>query len=157
MERTETADGTTAGTAAGTFWAKVEMVGWMAVVRALSVFWPLADLLEWADARAESGWVERGLPEAERRELARLAEGYAGRASSYLPGTRCLHRALAAQIWLARRGIDSEVVVGLRRSGDLEGHAWLEWDRGRETLFGEGGEEEEKEYREILRSSRKIG
>lgn len=39
----------------------------------------------------------------------------------------CLVQALAAQHWLARRGIGSEIVLGARKTGDkgIDAHAWL--------------------------------
>jgi hypothetical protein len=39
----------------------------------------------------------------------------------------CLVQALAAQRWLARRGIGSEIVLGARKAGDkgIDAHAWL--------------------------------
>ena len=39
----------------------------------------------------------------------------------------CLVQALAAQRWLARRGIASEIVLGARKAGDkgIDAHAWL--------------------------------
>jgi hypothetical protein len=39
----------------------------------------------------------------------------------------CLVQALAAQRWLARHGIASEIVLGARRAGDkgIDAHAWL--------------------------------
>lgn len=49
------------------------------------------------------------------------------RASRFLPGTTCIHRALAGQRMLLRRQIPARVVLGLRKNaGALEGHAWLE-------------------------------
>jgi len=39
----------------------------------------------------------------------------------------CLVQALAAQHWLGRRGIASEIVLGARKTGDkrIDAHAWL--------------------------------
>jgi hypothetical protein len=39
----------------------------------------------------------------------------------------CLVQALAAQRWLARRGIASEIVLGARKTRDksIDAHAWL--------------------------------
>jgi hypothetical protein len=39
----------------------------------------------------------------------------------------CLVQALAAQRWLARLGISSEIVLGARKTGGsgLDAHAWL--------------------------------
>ena len=56
----------------------------------------------------------------------RIAARAVGRVSRLIPGVRCLHRALACRVWFARRGVRSEVVVGFRKRGAIEGHAWLE-------------------------------
>lgn len=49
------------------------------------------------------------------------------RASRVLPGTTCIHRALAGQRMLLRRQIPARIVLGLRKSTEaVEGHAWLE-------------------------------
>lgn len=50
----------------------------------------------------------------------------ASRASRVVPGSACMHRALATRLWLARRGVDSQIVIGFRKRGAIEGHAWLE-------------------------------
>lgn len=50
----------------------------------------------------------------------------ASRASKLVPGSACMHRALATRLWLARRGVDSQIVIGFRKRGAIEGHAWLE-------------------------------
>ena len=54
------------------------------------------------------------------------------RASRLVPGSTCIHRALAAQKMLIRRGFGARVVIGLRkRHAQLEGHAWIEaWRAG---------------------------
>jgi hypothetical protein len=41
----------------------------------------------------------------------------------------CLVRSLAAWALLLRRGVATDLRIGVRRSeGKLEGHAWLQWD-----------------------------
>lgn len=60
------------------------------------------------------------------------------RVSRLIPGTTCIHRALAAQEMLYRRRFPARLIVGLRRNGaQLEGHAWLEviGDRLTASLF----------------------
>lgn len=48
----------------------------------------------------------------------------------------CLVQALAAQRWLARNGIATDLVLGARKSagGDMEAHAWLK--AGKRTVVG---------------------
>lgn len=50
------------------------------------------------------------------------------RLSRFVPGARCLAQALAGQVLLAHRGIDSELKFGVMRSPEkgIRAHAWLE-------------------------------
>jgi len=49
-------------------------------------------------------------------------------ASRHLPHPRCLTRAVAAQLLLARAGYLAEIRIGVRKRGDkLDAHAWLEY------------------------------
>lgn len=47
-----------------------------------------------------------------------------------VPGATCLTQALSAQVLLARHGIASEILLGVRKdeSGALKAHAWLYYD-----------------------------
>ena len=49
--------------------------------------------------------------------------------SRYLPGVKCLARALATQVLLTRYGYSSELQIGVAKSeqGELEAHAWVEY------------------------------
>lgn len=49
----------------------------------------------------------------------------------------CLERSLILQAWLAAHGMRRDVVIGVRRDGDVKAHAWLdgvEDSRGFEEL-----------------------
>jgi hypothetical protein len=50
------------------------------------------------------------------------------RASRWVPGARCLTRALAGQVMLGRRGLPADLRLGVARTaaGGVEAHAWLE-------------------------------
>ena len=52
------------------------------------------------------------------------------RIDRFVPGSTCIHRAVAGHRMLTRRGIDARVVIGLRSGDALEGHAWIEIDGG---------------------------
>ena len=68
-------------------------------------------------------------------------------ASSFVPGSTCLTRALALAGVLARRGVESRVVIGARRAASgLEAHAWVT-SGGRVILGGATHEA----YEEIAR------
>ena len=62
------------------------------------------------------------------------AVGVAGRV---VPEATCLVRAMAAQILLARHGVESSIRLGVKRAeaGELKAHAWLEC-RGRVVVGG---------------------
>lgn len=85
-------------------------------------------------------------PGDDREELrAKWIERAVWRADRLVPGSTCIHRAIAGQRMLVRRGVAARVVVGLRKRAELEGHAWIEADRdaGIERLFTEEGEYDE--------------
>jgi len=52
------------------------------------------------------------------------------RASKFVPDATCLTQSVAAQVLLARAGINSTLCFGARRSasGAFEAHAWVECD-----------------------------
>ncbi len=62
-----------------------------------------------------------------RETLAREAHTLATSLSSMTPLSNCLDEAIAARLWLARRGVRGDVVVGMRRAANdgWDGHAWL--------------------------------
>jgi hypothetical protein len=41
--------------------------------------------------------------------------------------SRCLMQSLVLTVILARRGIDSSLLIGVKPGGDFEAHAWLEY------------------------------
>jgi hypothetical protein len=52
-----------------------------------------------------------------------------GVASRFIPGARCLARAIAAQLLLARAGHLADMRIGVRKEGNsLDAHAWLEYE-----------------------------
>jgi hypothetical protein len=58
-------------------------------------------------------------------------------ASRRMPAALCLPRALALQKMLAQNGHESQLKIGVAKSGDLlEAHAWLLWN-GRIIMGGE--------------------
>jgi hypothetical protein len=80
--------------------------------------------------RASNGRSQRLGPET-IEEVSRAVD----RASRFVPGARCLAQALTAQILLARRGIPTELRIGVAREegGPVRAHAWLEG--GGKVLF----------------------
>jgi hypothetical protein len=75
----------------------------------------------------------------ERRVGARLARAVV-RTLSVLPtDSRCLMRSLVLTRLLARRGIHSTLVLGVRGDGDFAAHAWVE--HGMVALLAPGGSE----------------
>lgn len=93
------------------------------------------------------GW-DRSLTKARRREAAadgakregvdqccRAVERSLLRMSRFVPGSTCIHRSLAGQRMLLRRGMAARIAIGLRRGEEeIEGHAWIEVDRRGQSL-----------------------
>lgn len=87
-----------------------------------------ASQLERAKALADEPAVTANGDDEQRL---RRVERALWRVSRWVPGASCIHRALAAQRMLRRRGFQSEVVIGLRRGDEeIEGHAWIEVRHG---------------------------
>ena len=119
--------------------------------RGLALMRPIGALVRVANRLADQIGRDRANKSVE--STVGLAKRAAGRASKLVPGAACLHRALAARVWLARRGIPAEIVVGFRNDGGLEGHAWLEVPSptGPIAVF------DQPSYRESFRESGLIG
>jgi hypothetical protein len=117
--------------------AQTEMLVEIAAARAASEMFSIEQLLKLAGdvARWAARVPARGGRSAE--EWSEIAQLLAHRASRLVPGAKCMHRALAGRVWLARRGIEAQIVVGFRKRGAIEGHAWLELQTqdGPKTLF----------------------
>lgn len=118
----------------------IEMGGLLAAARAAAAVRPIGDLVRWASGLAER-WGRPIGPGHDAEGSVALAQTAARRMSRLFPGTTCLHRALATRIWLSRRGIDADIVVGFRQGAGLEGHAWLEvlLEGRSHTLFSQEG------------------
>ena len=115
--------------------AQAEMLAQVFGARVVAEFFNIEDLMRLAATTAEfaARFPTRpaGLkyPASEEQivdHAAELAVLLAARASRLIPGAECLHRALAGRVWLARRGVDAQIVVGFRKRGVIQGHAWLE-------------------------------
>lgn len=108
---------------------------WIALVRSrLGLrFRPITQV----PARAHA-WDRDRFPSREARLRAAHSVGRAvDVAASFLPRTRCLPKALAAQALVRRLGLPSRLHVGFLRTaqGAVRGHAWLECEG--EVVVGE--------------------
>jgi hypothetical protein len=81
---------------------------------------------------------------ADREDLSRIQWAIAA-ATRRIPGATCLVQALTAEALLQRRGLPSELCLGVRKrdtaSKSLEAHAWVLCDR--EVVTGGGDEQPE--------------
>lgn len=50
-------------------------------------------------------------------------------ASRYMPGVKCLARALTTQVIMSRHGLSGQLRIGVAKTerGKLEAHAWVEY------------------------------
>lgn len=88
---------------------------------------PVAEVA--ALARRPSGTAEAPQPERESRQLALKLAWVVHRTLNHLPGdTRCLTRSLVLIRILARRGIETKLVIGVRADDGFAAHAWVELD-----------------------------
>jgi hypothetical protein len=131
--------------------AQTEMLAELAAARVASEMFSIEQLLKLAGDAAR--WAGR-FGVRDRRpveEWPEIAELLANRASRLVPGAKCMHRALAGRVWLARRGIAAQIVVGFRKRGTIEGHAWLELQtpEGTQTLFNADEDGYRESFREV--------
>jgi hypothetical protein len=84
----------------------------------------LPDVL--ADLRRPLAEGVAGRPELDD-QLTGIRLGRAvGRTLRLFPDARCLLRSLVLVDLLSRRGIESSFVLGVRKEGDFQAHAWVE-------------------------------
>ncbi|HKP21799.1 MAG TPA: lasso peptide biosynthesis B2 protein [Thermoleophilaceae bacterium] len=78
-------------------------------------------------ARRPPSTSDRPLSEREGRYLAVKLAWVVHRTLNHLPGdTRCLTRSLVLLRILARRGIETKLVIGVRADEGFAAHAWVE-------------------------------
>ncbi len=108
--------------------AQLEMGLLVASARVLTSFMGIKEIVSLCHRTAETmpGFVVRETSKSEVEAMVGRGKILAGRASKLVPGSACMHRAIATRLWLARRGVDSQIVIGFRKRGAIEGHAWLE-------------------------------
>ena len=75
------------------------------------------------------GKARRSPSDGDREDIDRIVSAVA-LTSGYVPGVKCLERALAAKVLLSSRGhpVDLRIGVDRGRAQQLEAHAWLEDD-----------------------------
>ena len=84
----------------------------------------IRDVLRLAERAAATLRGTSLLPE--HPETLARARALAYRWSKIIPGCSCLHRAVSTQVFLGAFRMQTRVVLGVRRTNALEGHAWLE-------------------------------
>jgi hypothetical protein len=116
----------------------VEVLGTYARVRWLLRRRDLGGVVEALERRAPSGPPVGAGAAAALRTGARLARPVQRCLAALPTDSRCLNRSLVLLALLARRGISSKLVIGVRPGEDFAAHAWVERD-GR-PLLPSGGE-----------------
>jgi Transglutaminase-like superfamily len=80
-------------------------------------------------ARRPPNSPEAPQPERENRQLALKLAWVVHRTLNHIPGdTRCLTRSLVLMRILARRGIETKLIIGVRADDEFAAHAWVELD-----------------------------
>ncbi|MBE9117044.1 lasso peptide biosynthesis B2 protein [Lusitaniella coriacea LEGE 07157] len=96
----------------------------LAAIRLGLVFLPFQTLRRLLGKIARSSRVESRMERSRDRIIWAVET-----ASRYLPGqSRCLARALTAQVLLSRQGYEAQIRIGVAKDsrGHLEAHAWVE-------------------------------
>ena len=115
-------------------WTELCALAWLLVVRvglAVSTFPKVLELVERAGSKGAGRRPVKPIAAVDR--ISRSVK----RASRLVPGAKCLAQSMTGQILLARRGIPSQLKVGVARKGsdELRAHAWLEQDG--HVVFGD--------------------
>lgn len=113
--------------------ALLEALFLLTIVRLMLAFTPFEVAARRLDAMGEPRAQTRVGPQSEYPEGRAEADAevllWAIRAAArVVPRATCLVQALGARVLLRRRGLESELHVGVARAstGDFEAHAWLE-------------------------------
>lgn len=115
------------------FRLKVEAFLWMWFFQGAFALFSFHRVSSWRERLARP----RGAAPDDLREVVRRVRYAIRRANVRVWKARCLADAFTAQVLLARRGVTSDLRIGVRKDGDaLDAHAWLELD-GR-CILGEG-------------------
>jgi len=104
---------------------------WAVIVEAMATLVAIRVALRWSATPRLLSWASRVRPNAVPPSAARIRRvaWLADVAGRRLLSQRCLPRALAVARVLSRRGVASQVRVGVRRADDrFGGHAWVEWN-----------------------------
>lgn len=102
--------------------AVFEAVGMLSLVRLRLRAFGSRRAKRWATVSSPRGHPSGGLDTA---RLADLVE----KVSRVVPwNPNCLDRSVSLQRMLARRGVASDLLIGVRRRNDFEFHAWVEID-----------------------------
>ena len=103
----------------------LEAVGELARARVVLWFRPFSSVWLGLEGRRRAADRGLGLDAVDPSAVARAVR----RASRLVPMANCLPQALATYTLLARRGIESEVRLGVARDGQrFKAHAWVELD-----------------------------
>lgn len=103
------------------------LLGW---IRFRLRFGSAPEVLRWSASTARRKVITPASQDAQRRLDAGTIAWMVRAVSRRLPGTTCLHRALATRILLAEHGHESEMKIGVQRDeeGVFRAHAWIEID-----------------------------
>lgn len=115
--------------------SRAEVVAWVLVFRALLWIVPLRTVL--AAARRAAAWSAREALPTATEDLA----GVLRQATRFTPRATCLPQALGAAVFVGRRGMPVDVVLGSPLEaprGRLEAHAWIAYGEG--VTVGEAGD-----------------
>lgn len=125
-----------------------EVLACVVVARALLSLAPFRRILAWSQYWAQAAGEP---PQGEAAEKVEKNLAYlVGAIGRRVPMATCLTQALALQFLLARRGLHSEMHIGVgKEGGDFRAHAWLETRHG--VIIG--GTRRLGAYRPILSSS----
>lgn len=134
-------------TTRGTVSENIEMLLWLGAAYLFTRKLTPEQITLWSARSA--AWLNNGgsISSSSAPDVCDLAACLALRWSRVIHGD-CYDRAVAMRWWCARRGLDLQVVLGIRRGarGDVEGHAWIEDMQGELYLV-----QQDAGYQEVTR------
>lgn len=115
--------------------SRAEVVAWVLVFRALLWAVPFRTVL--GAARRAASWSARSGSPVGARDLAAVLR----QATRFTPRATCLPQALGAAVFVGRRGLPVDVVLGSTPEAPrerLEAHAWIAYGAGK--TVGDAGD-----------------